>query len=202
MLGAMRVARIVIVWIVALLPGIGSSVATAQASVVLAAVETTSRIDFKLHTHWGQVLQGRFPDASGEVVALADGRRQVRIVLPAGSIDIVDHPHYTRFARGPGFFDAAQFPQVQFLSDPYAASLLITGGELHGRLRMHGIERREHFTVLPASCARPGRACPIIAQGTISCGDYDLDGWRIALRDEVQLSLQIHLRDVAATQPR
>ena len=91
---------------------------------------------------------------------------------------------------------AVDVPNVQFHSEAYTADLLRQGGDLHGRLRMHGIERREKFILTPAQCARPGRDCPIIVQGTVQRGDYDLDGWRMALRDDVRFALKVRLRDV------
>jgi polyisoprenoid-binding protein YceI len=111
-------------------------------------------------------------------------------------VEIVDHPRYTRLTRGPRFFDAARFPDVQFLSEPYTADLLRTGGPLHGRLRMHGVQRRERFVIAPSRCARPGRECPIVAEGIVQRGNYDLDGWRMALLDEVRFTLHVRLRDV------
>jgi polyisoprenoid-binding protein YceI len=185
-------------WIATLLlAGVGAGVATARPVVhKLSVLEPSSRIEFSMRTRWGQTLHGRFPDATGDVTEVADGRRQVRIVLETASVEILDHPRYTRFARGPRFFDAARFPDVRFLSDPYSLDLLRRGGEMHGRLRMHGIERRETFILAPAQCTRPGRDCPIVVQGTVSRGDYELDGWRMAMRDEVRFSLLVRLRDV------
>ena len=185
-------------WIATLLlAGVTAGVATARPVVQRVSVmEPTSRVEFSMRTRWGQTLFGRFPDATGEVVQLPDGLRQVRITLKAASVDILDHPRYTRFARGPNFFDAANYPEVQFHSDPYTPDLLREGGDLHGRLRMHGIERRERFVLTPAQCARPGRDCPIVVAGTVQRGDYDLDGWRMALRDDVRFALKVRLRDV------
>lgn len=179
-----------------LLAGVGAG--AAAASVPLATIDPASRFEFSVSTRWGQALAGLFPDAHGEVVPLADGRRQVRITLATANVEIVDHPHYTRFARGPRFFDAARFPHVEFLSDPYTTALLRDGGVLPGRLRMHGVERREQFEVEPARCDNPGRDCDIVARGTVSRGDFDLDGWRFALRDEVRFSLRVRLRDTVA----
>ena len=187
------------VWIATLLlAGVGAGVATARPVVQKVSVlePRASRIEFSMRTRWGQTLFGRFPDATGDVTELADGRRQVRITLETATVDIVDHPRYTRYARGPKFFDVARYPDVRFLSDPYPVDLLRHGGDMHGRLRMHGIERRETFVLTPAQCARPGRDCPIVVQGTVSRADYELDGWRMAMRDEVVFSLRVRLRDL------
>jgi polyisoprenoid-binding protein YceI len=186
-----------------LLAGVGAGAVASrdgiaqQATRPIAVIEDHSRFEFTMVTRWNQVLLGRFPESEGDVLQLPDGRRQVRIRLSTATVEIVDHPRYTRYMRGPRFFDAPRFPDVTFLSDPYDAELLHTGGALHGRLRMHGIQRREQFVLSPAECVRPGRDCPIIAVGTVRRGQYDLDGWRMAMRDEVRFSMHVRLRDTA-----
>ena len=82
-------------------------------------IDPDSRVEFTLHTRWGQTLRGRFPGVSGGIERDADGRRRVRIVLDAATVDIAGSPRYTRFARGPSFFDVARHPTVEFVSDPY-----------------------------------------------------------------------------------
>ena len=110
-----------------------------------------SRIGFALRTRWGQSLQGRFPDPHGEVAELGDGRHQVRLQLSTRTVEILGHASYTRFTRGSGFFDAARYPQMEFVSDPYPADLLRTGGALPGLLSIRNVRRREVFTISPAT---------------------------------------------------
>ena len=52
----------------------------------------------------------------------------------------------------------------------------------------------------PSQCADPGRACPIVAQGVVRRGDYGLDSWSMAMRDEVRFSLRVHFRDKPGAQ--
>ena len=180
--------------------GVGAACAATESDVVSVLDPAASRIEFSLTTRWGQVLGGTFPDTQGDVRVLPDGRRQVRLQLSTKTLEITDHPRYTRFARGPRFFDAERYPEVSFLSDPYPLALLQAGGELHGRLRMHGYERRERFILAPSQCADPGRGCPIVAQGVVRRGDYGLDSWSMAMRDEVRFSLRVHFRDKPGAQ--
>ncbi len=188
-------------WIATLLlagVGIGMAAAAAPVGVISVVEPAASKFEFTLQTRWGQTLFGTFPDSEGDVVQLPDGRRQVRLKLSTRTLEILDHPRYGRFARGPRFFDAERFPDVTFLSDPYPLGLLQTGGELRGRLRMHGVERRERFVLAPQGCHDPGRGCAIVAQGAVRRSDYDLDGWNMAMRDEVRFSLRVRLRDLGA----
>lgn len=174
---------------------LGAALAIAAAAAVGAEIDrSASRIGFTLKTHWGQTFEGRFPDYQGEVVSLADGRRQVRLRLSARAVEIVDRPTYTRYTRGSGFFDAQRHPQLEFVSDPYLPGLLLSGGPLTGTLSIRGIPRPQVFTISPARCAQPGYDCDVVAIGSIRRGDYGMDRWNFALADQVRFSLRIRLR--------
>ena len=153
-----------------------------------------SRITFTLKTRWGQILQGRFPEFGGDVVALPDGQHQVQFKLATRAVEILGSPRYTRLTRGPGFFDAQRHPQLEFVSVPYPVSLLHEGGALAGTLRIRGIGRQEVFTIDPADCANPARACDVVANGSIRRSDYGIDRWTFALSDRVRFTLRIRLR--------
>ena len=170
--------------------------AAAPAGIARAAEidASASQVGFTLHTRWGQALDGRFPSVLGQVDDLGDGRHRVRMVLLTSDVEIVGHPGYTRFARGSGFFDSRRWPQVEFLSDPYGPELLRNGGSLGGILRIRGVQRRQHFQLAPATCGAPARDCDVVATGTIDRGDYDMDRWRVAVRDDVQFRLRLRLR--------
>ena len=168
--------------------------AWASAQTPVAQLDPSSRFDFVLTTRWGQDLQGRFGPGSGEVQQLPDGRRQVRLRIDARTVEILDHPRYTAITRGPRFFDVARYPELQFHSDPYSPQLLHDGGALHGVLRIHGVQRRARFELTPATCDNPGRDCDIVGSGSVRRGDFDLDGWRVAWRDEVRFELRVRTR--------
>ncbi|MBB1473194.1 YceI family protein [Luteimonas sp. MC1782] len=171
------------------------------AACLLAAPSHAGRIDrlaseigFTLTTRWGQTLRGRFPEYSGELRDLPDGRRQVRLWLSAADVRIAGNARYTRLTRGSGFFDAAQYPRVTFVSEPYDEALLHDGGPLVGTLVIRDVQRRETFTVLPAECPRPGRDCDVVATGVIDRADYGMDRWNVALAPEVRFQLRIRIR--------
>lgn len=157
-----------------------------------------SRIGFTLTTRWGQVLEGRFSDAQGEVAVLRDGRHQVRLQLATRTVEILGHDSYTRLTRGEGFFDAAEYPWVQFVSDAYSSDLLRDGGPLPGVLTIRNVRRREVFTISPSRCAQERRRCDVIASGAIRRQDYGVDRWTFALSDKVRFSMQVRVSDGAA----
>ncbi len=156
-----------------------------------------TRVGFTLKTRWGQVLQGQFPRYTGEIELLPDGRYRAHLRLDARAVEIAGHPKYTGFTRGDGFFEADRFPEVEFISEPYAAGLLRTGGKLAGELRIRDVRRRETFAIEPSQCARPARDCDLIAAGTVRRSDYGVDRWMFAVSDAVRFQLRLRENDDA-----
>jgi len=165
-----------------------------------ASIDTaTSRIGFTLSTRWGQELHGRFPHYQGEIATTADGRHQVRLRLDTADVEIVGHTGYSRLTRGGGFFDAAHYPHIEFVSEAYPPALLRSGGVLRGQLAIRGIARREAFVVQPATCDRPGRDCDVVAIGSIDRSVYGMDRWSFALSREVRFDLRVRVREDAGS---
>ena len=158
-------------------------------------IDPASRAEFTLQTRWNQTLQGRFPQVEGRVDIDDAGLRRTYFKLDAGLVEIVDSPRYSRLARGPRFFNSARHPHIEFTSEPYPAALLRDGGSLDGELRLHGVQRRERFIVLPSSCDRPGIDCDIVAHGTVRRSDYGLNSWQMALRESVVFTLRVRIRE-------
>lgn len=157
-----------------------------------------SEAGFLLRTRWGQQLEGRFPVLEGTVRAVGDGRRQVHLSLSARDVEIVGHPRYSRLTRDEAFFDARRHPYVTFVSETFDERLVREGGELVGVLDIRGVQRREVFRIEPAACARPMIECPVVAAGTIDRGDYAMDRWGFALRDQVEFRLALRGREAPA----
>ncbi len=150
---------------------------------------------FELRTRWGQRVRGAFPIYQGMVMELPDGRSQIRIHLATAGVEVEGAQRYADMARGEGFFDAANYPEIEFLSDPYDPALGHDGGRLRGRLKMHGVSRKETFAVAPTTCSRPGRDCDVIASGSVDRNDYGIDGLRLVLADRVRFTLRVRLQD-------
>lgn len=153
-----------------------------------------TRIGFTLRTRWGQELEGRFPEYSGRVQALADGRQRVRVRLSTAAVEIIGFPRYTAFSRGHHFFDAERYPRASFTSDPYLPALLVEGGRLTGTLSLHGVSQREVFTVEPATCAQPAIECDLVAHGSVRREDYGMDEWKVAVRGRVSFQMRLRLQ--------
>ncbi len=154
-----------------------------------------TRIGFTLKTRWGQVLNGRFPRYSGRIETLDDGRSRVRLQMSARDVEIVGYPSYTGMTRGEGFFEADRFPDVEFVSDPYAPALIADGGKLTGELTIRDVKRRETFIILKSECARPAYDCDVLASGSVRRTDYGVDRWILAVSDHVRFVLRLRVRE-------
>lgn len=170
--------------------------ALALLSTAAAAAEIDpgrSEVGFSLVTRWGEVIDGRFPVLEGRLSELADGRRQVRLALSAGDVEILGNLRHTHLTRGRGFFEADRYPTVTFVSDPFDPSLLVEGGALAGVLHIRDVSRREAFTTLPATCGRPAVDCPVLAAGTIDRADFGMTRWGFAIGRKVRFQLRIRV---------
>ncbi len=152
-----------------------------------------TRLGFQLSTRWGYPLDGIFTRYEGGVTVLPDGRHQVTLRMYTDSVEILEHPRYSDWARSEKFFDAARYPVVVFVSRPYSPQLLREGGELDGELQIRGINRPRQLDVAPSECARPGEACDVVATGAVRRSDYDMDSWKLAVNDRVVFVLRARL---------
>lgn len=148
---------------------------------------------FELRTRWGQRVHGQFPVYDGLALILPDGRRQVRIRLAAGAVDVAGSERYTELARSDAFFDAARYPDIEFVSEPHDEVMSREGGLLQGELRLHGVTRSETFVVARASCERVGEDCDAVAAGSVARSDYDIAGMRLVLSDRVRFTMRVRL---------
>lgn len=139
-------------------------------------------------------LEGVFPRHQGGVKQLPDGRMQVQLRMSTRDVEIEDHPRYTEWTRSSRFFDAARYPAVVFVSDPYTEELLRQGGPLGGELSIRGITRPETLSVAPATCNRPARECDVVVTGAVRRSDYDMDDWKMAVNDRVVFVLRARLK--------
>lgn len=156
-----------------------------------------SHFGFEVRTRIGQRIEGVFPRYDAEVERLADGHERVRIRLYAREVEIPGRETHTRWARSDSFFDAARYPLIEFVSDPYNPRLLETGGELDGTLTIRGISHPERLWVAEPDCARPAFDCDAVVRGSIRRARYGMDNWQWALGDRVTFLLRVRLQDEA-----
>lgn len=147
---------------------------------------------FSVRTLWFTHERGTFDGVHGELRRNDAGRDVVDAWIDAGSLSMGD-AHALEEARGPGFFDVADYPRIHFVSSPFAPAALSEGGTLEGILDLHGQRRWVQFTLLPSSCPAQPLAYPIRVHGTLSRSAFGMRAHRGLLSDKVVLDLDIVL---------
>jgi polyisoprenoid-binding protein YceI len=175
--------------------GLGLTVCAAAAaqSRTMPLDKLHTQLGFELSTRWGQTLEGQFPRYDGAVTVLPDGRHQVSLRLYTADVQIADHVRYAQWARGRSFFDADKWPEVVFISHPYDAAVLRSGGQIAGELVIRGIRRPETLTVQPADCPQPALDCDVLLTGAVRRSDYRMDNLKVAISDKVVFLLRARL---------
>lgn len=154
-----------------------------------------SRFGFEIRTRFGQRIEGLFPRFDGTIEVLPDGRHRVHLRMYTAQVEIPGRPRHTQWMRSEDFFDAARFPLVEFLSEPYDPATVVRGGDLVGTLTLRGVSRVETLKLMPAECDRPGYDCDVISRGTVLRGRYGMDKWQVAVGDRVTFILRARLAD-------
>lgn len=150
-----------------------------------------SHAAFSLRAMLLMTVDGQFGKVTGSVHLDHDADAGwVDAIIDARAVDMSNHDR-ENWARSAEFFDSARYPDIRFRSNPITRGLLREGGEMRGRLSLRGIERAVALSVLPADCNRPGRDCPMHAQGSISRGDFGMRSKRAVLGDRVVLDLWV-----------
>lgn len=154
-----------------------------------------SHAQFSIRTLWFTHLRGEFDALHGHVSGYA-ARDVVDAWIDADSLTMED-ANALREARGPKFFDVQRYPRIHFISAPFPAAALATGGDLSGMLDLHGQRRLARFTLLPSACPVHPLDCPVRVHGELSRADFGMHAHRGVLSDHVTLNMNI----VLATKP-
>ena len=169
-------------------------VAPAARSADYRIADNRSYADFGVRLLWLHTISGRFMQITGEVRVDPRGLATVDARISANSI-VMDSARFRRWVLAPEFFDAAQYPDIHFVSAPMALSALTTGGVLDGWLSLRGVTRPIRFQLMPVMCqaALTLNACTIEARSTLSREAFGMNAHRATLSDQVQLGLWITL---------
>ena len=154
----------------------------------------TSRIGFDVWTRYGQRLEGVIPTFQGRVERLPDGQERFVVQLHMASATMVGHPRFTRWMRGPDFFDVAQYPLAVFESVPGPPLPVGAAADVDGWLTLRGQRLPLRLRVQPAGCARPGYDCAVTGRGEVSRLAYGMERWQLAVSDRVTFVLQVRLK--------
>ena len=152
-----------------------------------------SSAQFRVKAVWMFGVHGYFTNVAGRVdidhaaaLAVVDAR------IDAGKVRM-NLRGYEDWVKSPEFFDVAVHPQIHFVSDPFPLQRLHDGGALPGTLTLRGVSAPVLFNLEAASCAQPGYACAIVANGTIRRSAFGMRSRLGTLGDKVQLSFDAYL---------
>lgn len=153
-----------------------------------------SSAHFAIRLVWLAQIEGAFSTLSGHV-DIDKSRQLVRVDahIEADSVSM-QRSSVEVWIKSAEFFNVANYPDINFLSDWFPLAQLREGGELHGTLTLRGISKPVVFAILPPSCNAPGYACALRTYATIKRSDFGMRSRRATLADKVELSLDIFLQ--------
>ncbi len=111
-----------------------------------------SHVEFGVRVLWFGKVVGVLQRLEGTVHALGAGRVRVDMRVDARALRMQSRD-YERLASGPGFFDSAQYPDIEFRSAPFALRRIASGGPVSGQVTLRGITHEVEFQMLPQPCA-------------------------------------------------
>ena len=153
-----------------------------------------SQATFGVRLLWLHTISGRFRHITG---VLLPGSATSSVVVDANiALDSVemDSARTRRWLLAPEFFDATRYPTIHFVSDPISPAALVRGGNLTGLLSMRGMIRPVSFELTPSPCSLDApQLCRIELHGELQRSDFNMNGYRGALSNQVDLSLEIAL---------
>ena len=124
----------------------------AQAAPRLTIDAARSHVEFGVRVLWFGKVVGVLQRLEGTVHALGAGRVRVDVRVDARALRMQSRD-YERLASGPGFFDSAQYPDIEFRSAPFALRRIVSGGPVSGEVTLRGITHEVEFQMLPQPCA-------------------------------------------------
>lgn len=153
-----------------------------------------SHADFSVRLFWIHTITGRFDDIRGQVAL--EPRRNTASATATVVVDSLRmvSPRRRRDVLGPAFFDAARWPDMRFVSEPFPLHIVQSGGPLPGQLSLSGVARPVVFQLLPSPCPMDARQpCRLQLRGRVRRSAFGMTGDAVALSDHVRFSMLIAL---------
>lgn len=140
---------------------------------------------------------GRFREVQGELQGSVQTGWQVQVRVDTRSLQFQGPGWMERLTRSNSFLAIERFPEIRFQSGHFSDALLQQGGELHGELTLRGQTRPVVFVLRPGACHPPATECLLQVGGTVNRHNFGMSAYRLTLRDEVDIELQVRLRRTA-----
>lgn len=140
---------------------------------------------------------GRFRQVQGELQGSPQAGWQVQVRIETRSLEFEGPRWMERLTRSDSFLAIERFPEVRFQSGRFADALLRDGGDLHGELSLRGQTRPVIFKLQPGACRPPATECLLQVSGRVNRHNFGMSAYRLTLRDDVDIELQVRLRSGA-----
>jgi polyisoprenoid-binding protein YceI len=145
--------------------------------------------------HMGGIsrFMGRFNDISGDLVVDAPEKSRIKVDIKTDSVDS-NHEGLDKHLKSPDFFNAVQFPVLNFTST--AVTLTPAGeGTVAGNLTLRGVTKPVTFKLKHVGTGKGMKGeqrVGYVATGTIKRSDFGISfGVPGAATDEVDLRINI-----------
>ena len=166
--------------------------ASAQATAALID-SSRSSASFSIHPRLPIPSEGSFDSVNGSLVPIPTQKWKVEVQVDTGKLSFKGPQWLSRMARSEAFLDAANHPNIQFVSTPFNKTLLEKGGELEGQLFLRGQQRTVRFHIEKSACRKPGYDCDLVVSGSVKRRDFGMQAYRFSIKDNVDFEFRIRL---------
>lgn len=166
----------------------------ASAQLSAAVIDSSrSNASFSIHPRLPIPSEGNFESVSGSLQPMPAQKWKVEVQLDAGKLNFKGPQWLSRMARSEAFLDAANHPNIQFVSVPFSKTLLEKGGELEGQLFLRGQQRTVRFHIEKSACSKSGYDCDLVVNGSVKRRDFGMQAYRLSIKDNVDFEFRIRL---------
>lgn len=138
-------------------------------------------------------LTGRFNAFEGDFVLGPDHAPQVNVSIQTASVD-TNHSKRDAHLRSPDFFNAKQYPVMQFVADRADYNKQGQPTRLHGKLTLHGQTKPVALDVSPVGAGKDpwgGYRAGFNAKTTLKRSDFGINFMPGGIGEEVTVTLNI-----------
>lgn len=168
--------------------------ANAQAQVL---DDSRSSAEFEVHLRLPIRGVGHFAQINGELTGDPGKGWQVALRIDGRGLRFDGPGWMGAITRSRAFLDVQDFPNITLRTEAIPDAVLHRGGQAKGELTLRGVTRPATFVLRPAACARPGVDCDLEVQGTVSRREFGMNGYRLTLRDGVDVRVKLRWREDA-----
>lgn len=172
-----------------------TSISSVPGASVLTLDETRSAAEFEVHLRLPFRGIARFDRMRGELSGDPTMGWQIALHVDGRSLKFDGPGWMDKITRSPAFLDVERYPGIELRTETIPDNVLHRGGVARGELTLRGRKRPATFVLLAPACAPPGLDCDLLVQGTVSRRDFGMSGYRLTLRDGVDVRVRLRWQE-------